>query len=138
MFLIDWRRESKIKDILRKLARQRIATILPGDVWVIEQSLKVDDEVESALKTAYLRGWVDLLPHAFPSSKLTAEGELPPDWAGFTETKYMYRLTEGGWAVINRSHVWILRTFWVSFATLLATICFSTNLGARLSCLLGK
>jgi len=123
MSAIDSKREKKIEDVLRGLARQRIVAILqPGNVWVIERSLQVDEEVECALTTAYLRGWVEPLPHAFPSNKLNEAGGLPVDWEGFTDVKFMYRLTEGGWSIIRRSHSWILRTFWIAVATLIATL----------------
>jgi hypothetical protein len=34
----------------------------------------------------------------------------------------IYGLTEGGWAVLNRSHAWVLATFAVSFASLIASL----------------
>ena len=37
-------------------------------------------------------------------------------------SKNHYRLTEGGWAVLNRSHGWIVATFVVSTVGLAVTV----------------
>ena len=36
--------------------------------------------------------------------------------------KTIYRLTEGGWAVIHRSHAWIIATFVISMLSLTAGV----------------
>lgn len=120
MSLIGWRRERFIKKTLRKLANQRVVQILqPGNVWVIEKALSDDEKTESDLRTCHMRGWVEVLDHAVPTEKLTKDGKLPEDFIHF---KPMYRLTEAGWSVIHRTHVWVIVTCIVALATLVATI----------------
>ncbi|MGY9039167.1 MAG: hypothetical protein ACKVLA_15240 [Rhodobacterales bacterium] len=118
----DMCRERQIRRILRKLARQRVALILqPGNVWVIEKALANDDETDAHLKTCYMRGWVEQIDHAIPTGKLSPKGELPQGDI-FTDTTPMYRLTDSGWFVINRSHQFTLLTGFLALLTLIATV----------------
>lgn len=112
-------KERNIRKALRQLSRQRVVTVLqPGNVWVIEKSPKDNEETENALKTCYLRGWVEPIDNAIPQGRLTRDNKLPPDnW--IDKIGPMYRVTEGGWAVINRTHQWSLL---VVFLTILAII----------------
>ncbi len=68
-----------------------------------------------------MRGWIEPLEGAVPHGELAPDGRLP---AGelFKARKPVYRLTEAGWAALNRTHGWLLATFYVSSAALLATI----------------
>lgn len=121
MGLTNWKRERFIKQILRGLSRQRISMVMqPGNVWVIENVLKEDGDVAEALLTCYLRGWVEPIPNAVPHGHLTPDGQLPEEL--LLEVKTMYRLTEAGWHVINRTHRWVILTLLVASATLFATI----------------
>lgn len=118
----NMRRELQIRRILRKLARQRVALILqPGNIWVIEKALTINDDTDAHLKTCYMRGWVEQVDHAIPTGNLTSEGELPQGEM-FTGTSPMYRLTDGGWSVINRSYQFTLLTVFLSLLTLIATV----------------
>lgn len=100
----DFRRERFIVATLRGLSRQRVSFVLqPGNVWVVERAIEATEETDAALKTCYMRGWVEPLEEAIPQGKLTPEGELPKG-AIFTGEGPLYRLTDSGWAVINRSH----------------------------------
>src|SRR3990172_10363930 len=120
--MIDgWMRERKIRSVLRRLARQRVVGVFqPGNIWVIELSPVVDEEVEAALRTCQLRGWVEILEKAMPKGRLTPNGKLPPGKL-FDGVEPVYRLTESGWNVINRTHTWIVVTCVVAVATLIAT-----------------
>ena len=122
MVVMGWRRERVIDKTLRKLSRQRVAVILqPGDVWVVEKAVGYDDETDAALRTCYLRGWVEPVAQAVPKGELTPEGELP---AGppFTRRGPVYRLTEAGWAAINRSHRWVVASWLVALVSLVASV----------------
>jgi len=94
MGFINWKREWFIRKVLRKLSRQRVSLILqPGNVWVIEKSVGEEEQVDEALRTCYLRGWVEPIEKAIPHGKLTSNGKLPEGYI-FTESKPIYRLTE--------------------------------------------
>jgi hypothetical protein len=71
--LTDWKREHFIRSVLKKLSRQRVAVLLqPGDVWVIEKAVNVDDDdVKEALRTCHMRGWVEPLSNSVPRGALT-------------------------------------------------------------------
>ena len=68
-----------------------------------------------------MRGWVAVLHEAIPSGSLTADGNLPKGPL-YESRSTVYRLTEAGWMVINRSQTWVISTFTVAFATLVATV----------------
>lgn len=117
---MDWSRERAIRKTLRKLSRQRVALILqPGDVWVVENAIGHDDDTEAALRTCHLRGWVEPVADAVPMGDLTPEGQLPP---GSLTTRPCYRLTEGGWAALNRAHSWVVAGCLVAVTALIASI----------------
>lgn len=117
----EFRRERKIRKALRALARQRVAAVLqPHGVWVVEHAptnLPFQDE---AIRTCLLRGWVSVLEDAVPQGSL--EEDRLPNGPLFQKQAAIYRLTEAGWMAINRSHTWVLATFFVALLTLLATV----------------
>jgi hypothetical protein len=114
-------REMFIRSVLRRLAKQRVAMILqPGNVWVIEKALAEDDHVDEALRTCYLRGWIEVLDNAVPTGTLKPDGTLPEQCV--THIKPMYRLTDSGWTVIHGTHAWIVMTWLTALATLIASI----------------
>ena len=118
----DWLREVRIRRVLRRLTRQRVATILqPGNWWVVERALDDDPDTQAALRTCHMRGWVDVLANAVPRKDLTPNGSLPSDIASDRQDP-VYRLTDAGWNVIHRTHWWVMATFLVASATLVATI----------------
>ncbi len=95
---------------MRGLARQRVALILqPGNVWVIEKALITSDEIAAALRTCDMRGWVEVAENALPHGKLFPDGSLPKGEL-FSSAEPVYRLTDSGWAVINRHYMWLLLT----------------------------
>jgi len=118
----DVRREFQIRRVLRGLSRQRLALILqPGDVWVIERAVEDNDLTDRALKTCYMRGWVDFLEHALPTGNLTPDGKLPSGYI-FDRAKPMYRLTDSGWSVVNRTQLWVLVSVFLALLGVIAAL----------------
>ena len=118
----DSRREAKIRRVLRQLARQRVALVLnPGNVWVIEKAVEDDERTDAALKTCYIRGWLEPLSNAIPKGRLTDDGRIP-DTGLFDRIGPIYRLTDSGWSVINRSQLWALATVAIGTLALLVSI----------------
>lgn len=115
----DYMVERKIKKVLRRLSKQRVALILnPGGVWVIERAVEIDEETEPLLRTCELRGWIELIDNEMPNGKLPKDG----NFAGnpFTSVSPFYKLTDAGWRVINNE----LRLLLVSvLISILALIC---------------
>ncbi|MFT3967841.1 MAG: hypothetical protein QM690_18375 [Sphingobium sp.] len=119
---VGWKRERRIRKVLAGLARQRVAIVMqPGGVWVIENALQRDDGVEAALMTCLMRGWVEPLHEDMPMGDL-APNNLPSPPPPFTRTETIYRLTEGGWAALNRAHAWTLAGVLIAVLSLVATI----------------
>lgn len=118
----DLRRERMIRKALRAIARQRVTLILqPGNVIVVENGTPDAEWFNVAVQTSHIRGWVDILHDSIPSGTVQFEGRnpiLPKEM----NPKTMYRLTEGGWSVINRSHGWVIATFFICLLTLTATM----------------
>lgn len=108
MSLIDMKCEWKIRSVLRRLPRQRVGLVLqPGNVWVIEKAVQDNEETDAALKTCYMRGWVEPLDNSVPKGKLKEDGSLP-DGGPFRSSGPIWKLTDSGWAIINRAHTWVL------------------------------
>jgi hypothetical protein len=104
----DWRSERAIMKVMRGLARQRVALILqPGNFFVIERAADThSDDARAALGTCLMRGWVEILTDAVPTGRLNDDASLPEK--PFTHAAPVYRLTDSGWAAINRSHWWAM------------------------------
>lgn len=95
-----WRRERSIRKTLRLLARQRVVHVMQGNVWCIEKAIPDDAETQANLRTADLRGWAEPLQgNAVPDFRWTGTGVTP---SGVT---VVYRLTDGGWAMLQRAHM---------------------------------
>jgi hypothetical protein len=112
--LHNFRRERQVRRALKAIARQRVAMVLqPGNVQVVELSPPDEEWFDLGVRTCLIRGWVEVLHENLPTSPVRFEGSnlvSPPQ----LKLKTHYRLTEGGWAVLNRSHGWVLATFLVS------------------------
>ena len=118
--------ESDIRRTLKRLSKQRVALVLqPGNVWVIENAIEDDEQTDVALRTAYMRGWVAPIENAVPKGKLTPNGALPSG-NPFQEVRPLWRLTEGGWAAVNRTHWWAL------FAIVISVLSFTLSAGSLL------
>lgn len=123
MLLAGLKRERFIRKVLKSVSKQRVAVILqPGNVFVIEKSPAPQPDLEEALRTCHMRGWLEPICNAIPTGKLTKDGRLP-DGDLFTEVSPFYRLTEAGWSVIRRTHLWVVTTCAIALATLIGTIC---------------
>ena len=97
-------REYSIYRTLRLLARQRVALVLqPGNVWVIERAVPETERNSENIQTCMMRGWVEILHQSVPSGILNPDG-TPPSNDKLIE-KPIYRLTDGGWNAIHRTHV---------------------------------
>jgi hypothetical protein len=115
------RRERRVRWALKAIAAQHVTMILPGNVSVVENSPPHTEEFEIAARTAQIRGWVTVLFEGMPTAQLQFQGARPiiPSQAA---PQTHYRLTEGGWAAIQGTHVWLVATFIVSLLALLASI----------------
>ena len=114
-------KERKIKRALRTIAGQRVTMILEGNVSVIENSPAHTEEFEIAVRTAHIRGWVEVLHNALPTGQIQFQGDKPIIPETLTPQDH-YRLTEGGWAVIHGTHTWVIWAFIVGFLSLLASL----------------
>ena len=114
--------ERDIRQTLKRLSRQRVGLVLqPGNHWVIEMAVTDDEQTDTALKTAWMRGWVEPIENAVPKGKLNPDGSLP-DGPLYYGIGPIWRLTEAGWSVINRSHGWTLFAVLVSILSLIVAI----------------
>lgn len=122
MCISDFVLEYKIYRLLKKLSRQRAVVILqPGNVPVIEKAVSETEENDWIFYTCLMRGWIEVLQENVPTGALTPKGELPSGEI-FTKNKNTYRLTDSGWAAINRSHQWVIFTALISVAAVLISV----------------
>lgn len=106
--LSNWRRELQVRGALKRLARQRVALVLqPGNIWVIENAVPDNEDTDAALKTCFMRGWVEPLENSVPKGSLTPDGKLP-NGVLFDKSGPLWKLTDSGWSAINRVHEWTL------------------------------
>jgi hypothetical protein len=120
--LEHFRRERAVRKAMHAIAKQRaVMFVEPGHVLVVEHATPDEEWFDVAVQTCLIRGWADVLHDAVPTGDLSSQGGeivLPQSMT----PKAMYRLTEGGWAAINRSHAWVIGTFMVALVTLVATV----------------
>ena len=120
----DIRFERHLRHTLERLAKQRVVQVLqPGNVWIVPNPVEDSDRNDAALKTAWMRGWVEPIEDAVPKGALGPYGELPGPGQLYQTTGPLWRLTEGGWAVINRTHRWNLLAIVLSVLSLVVAIC---------------
>ena len=108
--------ERFIRNVLKQLAKQRVAGIVNG-AWVIGDGIILDKDIEAALRTCHLRGWVEPITKAIPQSNVSMDLEIKPGMSGPA-----YRLTEAGWNIIHGSYRTIKATFWITAFTLLLSV----------------
>jgi len=117
-----WRKERAIRRALRGLARQRVAAILqPGNMLVVERGPSRREPSDAALRSCHLRGWAEPIGNAVRSGSLGPDGTIP-DGKVYDRVGPIYRITEAGWHVLNRTQAWLVMTFVVALASLVATI----------------
>ena len=118
----DIKRERDVRRALQAVARQRVALILqPGNVLVVECSPPDAEWFDIGVRTCHIRGWVEVLHESLPTGAVTFVGDRPQIPTQMTP-KTHYRLTEGGWAILRRSHEWVIATFVVSLLSLVAGV----------------
>ena len=121
MLFESLKRERSIRRALHAIARQRVILVLqPGNVPVVERSPPEEEWFDIAVRTCQIRGWVEILYDSIPSRTLAHYKGGEPTFQGDTTHKTVYRLTEGGWSVIHRSHGWVVATFAVAVLGLIA------------------
>ena len=121
---VGWQRERAIRRALRGISRQRVVVAVPGAPWVVENAARFEGMAE-ALLTCHLRGWVEVLHENVPHATLPMNEVAALDLSRglrVSENASIYRLTEAGWAALNRTHAWLLATFLVSLLALAGTI----------------
>jgi hypothetical protein len=117
----DWFVECRIRKVLRKIARQRVALILnPGSVWVIEKALIKDEKSEAAVATCLMRGWIDILDNSVKMGQLNPDGTLPDKWEEKLQDDKIYKVTDSGWRVIKRERLVLIMS--LVFAALAVVI----------------
>jgi hypothetical protein len=117
-----WRKERAIRRALRGLAQQRVAAILqPGNMLVVERGPSRREPSEAALRSCHLRGWAEPIANAVRSGSLGPEGTIP-EGGIYDRVGPMYRITDAGWHVLRRTHVWVIWTFLVALLSLVAAI----------------
>ncbi|MCU8075891.1 hypothetical protein [Shewanella sp. SM29] len=100
----DFIYEFKMHRVLKKVARQRVAMILkPGNVPVVERAIGRDEETKTFLLTAQIRGWVDILHEDMPTGKIDENGKMNMEQP-FESKENHWKLTDSGWAAIQRRH----------------------------------
>jgi len=103
----DLKREWIIRRALKKLSRQRVVGIMqPGNVWVIEKALMTNEKTEPALRTCFMRGWIDILEDRVLHGAPLPDGTVAKPW--FQTVAPTWKLTDSGWAAIQRTHEWEL------------------------------
>jgi hypothetical protein len=117
-----WRRERLIHRVLKQLARSRVVGIVqPNNVWIVENALISDsEEIEAALRTCYMRGWIDLLEEKVLHGSPLPDGSLPKPW--FQRVGPTWKLTDSRWAAIQRSHQFNLLAICLTVITIILTI----------------
>ena len=68
---------------------------------------KESEENDANLRTCDLRGWIEPIENAIPKGKLTPDNRLP-DGDVFTSVGPIYRITDSGWAKIQRTYTFFL------------------------------
>lgn len=118
----DFIRERQVRRALKAVARQRVAIVLqPGNVQVIERGTPDEEWFELGVLTCHIRGWVEVLHENLPTGAVRFQGS-DPKLPSEMRAKNHYKLTEGGWAVLNRSHAWVLAIFMVSVVGLIVAL----------------
>lgn len=120
--IAHWRKERAIRRALRGLARQRVAAILqPGNMLVVERGPSRREPSEAALRSCHLRGWAEPIANAVRSGSLGPDGTIPEGQV-YDRVGPIYRITDAGWHVLRRTHIWVVWTLLFSLLSLVAAI----------------
>jgi hypothetical protein len=117
-------RERKMRRVLKRLARQYVSGVHwshPSDSFsqrpdeltpqglyiIIEDAVMPQDEgTLEALHTCILRGWIEQLPEKIRTKLRANDGRPIVDPQVWPYPMTHYRITESGWAAVNRAHAW--------------------------------
>jgi hypothetical protein len=98
--MFEWR----MHRLLRRIARQRVTMVLqPGSVKVIGRAIPNDENTLALVYTAEIRGWVELLHPDIPTGRIGEGGDYS-SVPSFSSREHYWRLTDSGWAAIQRRH----------------------------------
>ncbi|HHC6463055.1 hypothetical protein HJ014_18840 [Vibrio parahaemolyticus] len=118
----DFVYEQQLLAVLNKIKRQRVAIILePGNVPVIERAIGNDESIKAMLLTAQIRGWVEVLHENIPTGQVSASGEMNMS-NPFSSVQTYWKLTDSGWAAIQRRHQLSIFAFAVSVVGVVVAI----------------
>jgi hypothetical protein len=113
--------ERKIRKVLKRIAGQRVLRLTANNVWVIHHALRHSTEIDDALATCRLRGWIEKLDHAVPAPSDYTEREDEQHLLDLVEP--LYRLTGSGWDVVHRRQSLIV--FATAISALSASVAMS-------------
>ena len=116
------KREWEIRKALKLIKKQRAIIKFDDEVYAIENSPAHLGWFRVAVTTAQFRGWAEEIFRAIPEEALKRTGDGGMISPKLEDLKPHYRLTEGGWAALHRTHNWTLATFFVSLLALVATL----------------
>lgn len=115
-----WRKERAIYKTLCLVSRQTAFAIVKDcdgeDEFFVLNTPKLDSRTLAMLQTCYLRGWLEPAPHSLPAGDFN-EFKKHPNPKSFH--KVIYRVTDAGWNIIYRNHLWIRLTCILTFITLI-------------------
>ena len=78
-----------IRKALKAVAKQKVAAILqPGNVWWIAPHPPSTEEMEEALRTCHLRGWIEPIANCIPRGKIE-DGKLLKYFKDLTVEAYL-------------------------------------------------
>lgn len=120
-FFESIRIEYQIRQVLRKLSKQRVRAVLSGNVWLIDNAVPESENSDCALLTCLLRGWVELYETDVPTRQLEGDLKLPTGKM-FNKKSPIYTLSGAGWDAINRTHLWTFLTLLIAIAALLVAL----------------
>lgn len=92
----------RIRKTLRSISRQRVAMVLPGNVWVTELSPDKTDAFNADAATCLLRGWIEADGDPVPTGSVQKVLDGHP--ATFDRQEPIFKVTDAGWSVINRDY----------------------------------
>ena len=90
-------------------------------MWVIDQAVEDTPENDAALKTCYIRGWVEVLENSIPKGKVNPDGSLS-EGSLFSGTGPLYKVTDSGWAVVHHTQLWTLVAVVVSALSFIISV----------------
>lgn len=95
----------------------------PGNVWVIEKAMPRTEENIENLQTCLMRGWVEVLHESVPMGQVNDDGAIHClNGQPVMKDEHIYRLTDGGWNAIYRTHVLTVLSILTTIVSIAITI----------------